>query len=553
VRLAPAELAPTCHAVGLHAGFDRCRECGTLEQRSLPGADGLQNLYRDTDDVLFLAEERGRRRTARRILDLLGVARPGVRALDVGCGHGFLLDEARDRGYEVEGLEPSGAAAAYARDALGLPVREVPLELADLEREQYDLVVLTDVLEHLADPVAAIERCAELLAPDGALVVATPDPASVAARLAGRRWWSYIPAHCCLIPRVTLRELITATGLVIEHDGPLRRTFSLGYWASGLLERTASRGQPLARSLAPLLDRVPVTLSLGDERLLVARRVMVRRPPRPLIVDRGEDTRVHVVLPAYNAARTVSQVVAALPADVIDRALLVDDASSDATVERALADGLDVLIHPRNRGYGANQKTCYVRAALDGADVVVMVHADNQYDPAFVAAMVRPIEEGRADIVIGSRLLQDEATAGGMPRWKWLGNRGLTWIENLAFRRDFSEYHTGYRAFSISFLRTIPFLRNSDGFAFDQEIFTQIVARGARVVELPIPTRYFLEASSVSFSDSVVYGLRTLMLLVRFRRDEQRRRWPLLRRPAARLGRDLPLESAPTEVPEHAR
>jgi glycosyltransferase involved in cell wall biosynthesis len=271
-----------------------------------------------------------------------------------------------------------------------------------------------------------------------------------------------------------------------------------------------------------------------------------------VIVDRGSDSCVHVVLPAYNAERTVSQVAAALPADVVDRALLVDDASSDATVERALADGLDVLIHPRNRGYGANQKTCYVRAALDGADIVVMVHADNQYDPAFVAAMVKPIQEGRADIVIGSRLLEDEATAGGMPRWKWLGNRALTWIENLSFRRDFSEYHTGYRAFSIPFLRTIPFLRNSDGFVFDQEIFTQIVARGARVIELPIPTRYFLEASSVSFWESVLYGLRTLMLLVRFRRDEQRHSWLLLRRPAAKLVRDPPVGSPPAEVPQHA-
>jgi glycosyltransferase involved in cell wall biosynthesis len=245
---------------------------------------------------------------------------------------------------------------------------------------------------------------------------------------------------------------------------------------------------------------------------------------------------VHAVLPAYNAAGTVAQVAREMPVDAADRALLVDDASSDETTPVALQAGFDVIAHPANRGYGANQKTCYVRSVRDGADVVVMVHADNQYDPALLREMVAPIERGEADVVIGSRLLEDESIAGGMPRWKWLGNRGLTWAENRAFRRRYSEYHTGYRAFSAEFLRSIPFARNSDGFVFDQQVFAQIVARDARVVELPIPTRYFLEASSVSFRASVEYGLRTLAVLARFRLDESGRwRWPLLRRPAARL------------------
>jgi glycosyltransferase involved in cell wall biosynthesis len=224
-----------------------------------------------------------------------------------------------------------------------------------------------------------------------------------------------------------------------------------------------------------------------------------------------------------------------MPLDAADRALLVDDASPDDTTRVALAHGLDVVRHPANRGYGANQKTCYVRALLEGADVVVMVHADNQYDPALVPDMVEPIVAGEADVVMGSRLLDDRAIAGGMPRWKWLGNKLLTGIENRAFAVGFSEYHTGYRAFSADFLRSIPFLRNSDEFVFDQEIFAQIVAHGARVVEVAIPTRYFLEASSVSFPTSVRYGLRTLGVLARFKLDQRRGRWPLLRRPAARL------------------
>ena len=225
-----------------------------------------------------------------------------------------------------------------------------------------------------------------------------------------------------------------------------------------------------------------------------------------------------------------------MPVDAVDRALLVDDASPDTTPEVALREGFEVLRHPANRGYGGNQKTCYVRALLDGADIVVMVHADNQYDPALVARMVKPIEAGIADVVIGSRLLEDEAIAGGMPRWKWVGNRFLTAVENLAFRRGFSEYHTGYRAFSADFLRRVAFLRNSDDFVFDQEIFAQIVASRSHVVELPIPTRYFLEASSVSFRASVRYGVKTLWVLVRFRLHRARPPLGAARPPAAPLG-----------------
>jgi len=228
--------------------------------------------------------------------------------------------------------------------------------------------------------------------------------------------------------------------------------------------------------------------------------------------------------------RTIPDVVREMPVDAADRALLVDDASPDETSSVAVHHGLDVLRHPVNRGYGASQKTGYVRALRDGADVVVMVHADNQYDPGLVAEMAAPILAGEADVVIGSRLLDDRAIAGGMPRWKWVGNRLLTAIENRAFGVRFSEYHTGYRAFSADFLRSVPFLRNSDDFVFDQEIFAQMLARGARVREIPIPTRYFHEASSVDFLTSLRYALKTLWVLTRFRLD---RRWALLRRPAA--------------------
>jgi SAM-dependent methyltransferase len=534
-RLTPELVAPTNHHPGQHGDLYACGDCGTVHQPGLPRGEELAELYRGMTDDAYLSEEPGRRATATRLLDLIQRHVSAGSLLDVGCGHGLLLDEARRRGFTVTGLELSQAAATYAREVLELDVREQRVEELRPPEGGYQVVVLADVIEHLDDPLAALDACSGLLAPGGTLCVVTPDVGSRTARLAGSRWWAYMPAHTFLFTRGTLRELLEARGLVLSEDQPLRRSFELRYWMGGLAER-GGRVTSLARGLARTpLGRRPLTMSLGDERVMLANNVPVARAQRPLMRDRGGDFKVHVVLPAYRAADTIPEVARSMPVESADRALLVDDASPDDTSDVALREGLDVLRRPSNRGYGANQKTCYVQAILDGADAVVMVHADNQYDPALVAQMVKPIAYDIADVVIGSRLLEDEAIAGGMPRWKWVGNRFLTTIENLAFRRGYSEYHTGYRAFSTKFLRSIPFLRNDDGFVFDQEIFAQMVARRARVLELPIPTRYFREASTVSFGASVEYGLRTLGVLARYRFDERRGSWPLLRPPAARL------------------
>ena len=534
-ELRPEGFAPVDHRHGVHGDFYRCRDCGTVQQPSLPGNDELQGLYRQMRDDRYLLEERGRRDAARRLLDLLAPHAASGRLLDLGSGYGLMLDEARRRGYEVLGIELSSDGARHGREVLGLPVLESSLEQAGLEPGSFDAIVMTDVFEHLDNPTATLDLCSELLAPGGALMLTTPDPSSLTARLAGRRWWSYLLAHRCLVPRATVRELLLARGLVAVAEHPYVRVFSLGYWLAGLAERGGAAAA-LIQAVSRLLPRrALLAAAMGDDRTYIVRRIEVLQPEQPLACDRGRQPKVHAVIPTHNAERTIERVASALPIGAIDRALVVDDASRDGTIAAALAAGLEVLAHPTNRGYGANQKTCYVRAALDGADIVVMVHGDNQYDPALVAEMTRAIEDGRADVVIGSRMLKDEAIAGGMPYWKWVGNRALTWIENVAFRSHFSEYHTGYRAFSLEFLRTVAFLRNSDGFAFDQEIFAQIIATRARVVELAIPTRYFLEASSVSFRESVRYGIRTLVILVRFRRDARRPRWPLLRRPAVSL------------------
>ena len=534
---APDDLAPSNHRPGEHGDLVRCADCGAVQQPGLPSGAALHELYRAMSDEHYLSEEDGRRATARRVLRAIADRVPAGRLLDVGCGHGLLLDEARRMGYSTLGLELSRTGAGYARDVLGLDVHEEPVAaFARQAGERFDVVVLADVLEHVDDPVSVLDACAGLLAEGGVLCVITPDPASPTARLAGGRWWGYVPAHTCLLPHATLCELLAARGLVISAEAPLVRSFELRYWLAGFSERGGPAGRALRAVARTPLGGRRVSLTLGDERVVLAHRVPVVAPAAPLAAQRdGDRPRVTVVLPAYKAQETIPAVAGEMPVGAVDRALLVDDASPDATTETALREGFEVLRLPANRGYGANQKAGYARALLDGADVIVMVHADNQYDPSLVARMVSPLEAGIADVVMGSRLLEDEAIAGGMPRWKWFGNRALTAVENLAFRRGFSEYHTGYRAYSADFLRRVAFLRNSDDFVFDQEMFAQIVASRSHVVELPIPTRYFLEASSVSFRASVRYGLKTLWVLARFRAHERGRRWPVLGRPAAPL------------------
>jgi glycosyltransferase involved in cell wall biosynthesis len=222
-------------------------------------------------------------------------------------------------------------------------------------------------------------------------------------------------------------------------------------------------------------------------------------------------------MPAYNAAKTLEDTFRAIPQGYFDQIIVVDDFSSDDTAALARRLNLKAIRHPHNVGYGGNQKTCYMEALREGAQIVVMLHPDGQYDPGIIPDMVRPIAEGRADMVLGSRMLTPGgARAGGMPPWKRLANWFLTGIENAVLRRDFSECHTGYRAYSRRFLETVPFLRNSNGFVFDTEVIFQAVHFGLRVVEVPVATRYFADASSVGFTTGVVYGLATLWTATRF-------------------------------------
>ena len=227
--------------------------------------------------------------------------------------------------------------------------------------------------------------------------------------------------------------------------------------------------------------------------------------------------KVVVVMPAYNAGRTLRMTYEELPKDAVSLVILVDDGSTDATLEVARDLGLEIFVHDRNYGYGANQKTCYTEALRAGADVVVMVHPDYQYDPTLVPQIIAPIVAADADVVLGSRLAgAGSAIQQGMPWWKYLANRFLTGVENVAFGLRLSEYHTGYRAFSRAVLEDVNFRMNSDGFVFDQEIVAQVVATGFRIAEIPVPVRYFPEASSAGFVASCVYGFNILWVVTRY-------------------------------------
>lgn len=264
-----AAFSPTNHEPAAYADLVRCERCGSVQQPSLPGGEELLDLYRAMHDEHYLDEEPGRRATARRLLALVG--RRGGRLLEVGCGHGLLLDEARAAGFEPLGLELSARAAAYARERLDLDVREQTLASVG-GRDRFDAIVLADVLEHLDDPIAALDRCVDLLAPGGSLCVVTPDPASRTARVAGARWWGYLPAHTVLVPRATLRALLEERGVEVVEDRSLVRTFTLRYWMAGLAERGGALGSVVAALRRAVPARARVSLSLGDETVLVARK-----------------------------------------------------------------------------------------------------------------------------------------------------------------------------------------------------------------------------------------------------------------------------------------
>jgi len=229
------------------------------------------------------------------------------------------------------------------------------------------------------------------------------------------------------------------------------------------------------------------------------------------------DKKVIVVMPAYNAARTLERVYAEIPKEWVDEVILVDDASTDDTFEVARRLPIKVIRHDRNRGYGGNQKTCYTEALKDGADIVVMIHADYQYDPKVLPQFVEPIAAGRADVVFGSRILGGEALRRGMPRYKHFSNMVLGGIKNLALGAAYTDLHSGYRAYSRRALSSVAFMRNSEDHVFDAQMIFQLHHKGFRILEVPIPALYHEEASSLGPVGCMVYGVKALWTVARYR------------------------------------
>jgi len=232
---------------------------------------------------------------------------------------------------------------------------------------------------------------------------------------------------------------------------------------------------------------------------------------------RERTKKVIVIMPAYNAGKTLERTYNDIPKDWVDEIILTDDGSRDGTVELARKLGIRVFVHEKNKGYGANQKTCYREALKLGGDIMIMVHPDHQYDPKVIPELILPLHNGVCDAVFGSRMLGGRPLEGGMPKWKYLSNIFLTALENAVFYMYLTEYHSGLRAYSRRYLETVKFELNSDDFVFDSEIIAQGVIHNLRIKEIPIETRYFEEASKIGFLRSVVYGFSILKTLVKFK------------------------------------
>jgi glycosyltransferase involved in cell wall biosynthesis len=227
--------------------------------------------------------------------------------------------------------------------------------------------------------------------------------------------------------------------------------------------------------------------------------------------------RICVVLPAYNAGRTLEATFREIPTEVVDDIIVVDDASTDDTLAVAKNLGIFAVAHGHNKGYGANQKTCYRLALERGADIVIMLHPDYQYSPKLVLPMASMLSSGFFDVVLGSRILGVGALAGGMPFYKYVANRVLTLFQNILLNHKLSEYHTGYRGFTRSVIESLPLARNSDDFVFDNQMLAEAIYKGCRIGEISCPTKYFPEASSINFRRSVIYGLGVLRTSLSFR------------------------------------
>ncbi|MCX5667387.1 MAG: methyltransferase domain-containing protein [Candidatus Omnitrophica bacterium] len=517
----PAFYAITNNSRDVAIRIVKCTICGLIYANPRPSPDLLVNNYIKSTDSLYLEEEAGRRLSAKKILKELKKIKKAGRILDIGCAAGFLLDEAQKAGFNIHGIELSKWAADYARNKLGIKtICQGMLKEAGYPKSHFDVIVLSDVIEHLIDPKGTLVEIRKLLKPDGVICINTPDINSLVSKILRARWWGVKNAHLYYFTRKTLNKILHRTGFLPIKAKTHSRTFTIKYLVNKLNDYNKALYKICSFLTNNKTKDLLININLGDQIEVYAQKARklkyLDETEEATSLLTGNKLTITAVLPAYNAAKTLKKTVSDIPRDIVNNIILVDDASSDDTVRIARELGIEVFTHEKNKGYGGNQKTCYKKAIEKGADIVVMVHPDYQYDPKAIPELVKPIIEGKADAVFGSRMMKGGALQGGMPLWKHNANIILTAIENVIFRTYLTEYHSGFRAYSAKALRSIRFDLNSDGFIFDTEIIAQILLHNFKIEEVPIRTRYFDEASSIKLLPSILYGLGILKTLLKY-------------------------------------
>lgn len=503
----------------------KCADCGLVFAVPAGELKRLHSAYVNMVDKRYIEEEQGRRVSACSILIKLDKLKrdrnSSSRLLDIGCGTGILLDEARKMGWETCGVEVSKWAAQYAKEKFNLKIHNTTLEEVKLSACSFDAVIMQDVIEHLVNPRQALTKIRKILKPDGILYINTPDIKSISSRLLKTKWWGMNSFHLYYFSKKSLDGLLVKSGFRAIKYSRYVRTFTVRYW----LERFADYNKLIYRFFSSitrinLFGKRLLTVNLYDEVGVFARKKRsleyFNEFKESVNSTLKENMKTIVVLPAYNAARTLEITFNDIPKDVVSEVILVDDNSKDDTVKIAKRLRVKTFVHKKNRGYGANQKTCYTKALELGADIIVMVHPDYQYDPRVIPELINPIKNGQFDAVFGSRMMKGGALIGGMPRWKHNANILLTALENIVFNTFLTEYHSGFRAYSSKFLETIRFNENSDGFIFDTEIIAQARLHNFKIEEVSIRTRYFDEASTIKFWPCVFYGLGILKTLLKY-------------------------------------
>jgi len=509
----------TEHKNKLIVGIVRCKECGLIYVNPQPELSDILGSYKHMKDNLYIEQEKGRRLSAERILKKIERFKRAGRLLDVGCSAGFLLDEARKRGWEVYGIEPSLWAREYAMNSLGLGnIFDMDSFNNCLNASYFDVVVINDTIEHVIDPAGLLSCARRLLKPDGLLYISTPDISSIAAGMLKKKWWGIKNHHLHYFTPETVKKLLKICGFDAFKISRQVRFFQINY----ILHLLGISKKGIYNRY---LQKLPVIKAMLYIDLHDQLEVFAKKQRKLCYIDELEYSnnnenhikpKVIVVLPAYNASGTLKRTFDDIPKNAVDDIILVDDKSKDNTIEVAKRLGIKTFEHQINKGYGANQKRCYQEALALEADIIVMVHPDYQYDPKIIPELTEPIRNNRADAVFGSRMMKGGALQGGMPRWKHNANILLTAFENVCFGTYLTEYHSGFRAYSSKLLHSIDFMRNSDSFIFDTEIIVQALIKGFKLEEIPIRTRYFDEASKINLKSSIFYGFGIVKTVIKY-------------------------------------